>query len=431
MFYTGGFFTAASLESFAKESGFSVLEHKPRENLEAWTQRMEAMCSRRAFDLRIGAVASSSLGTAYTPTIKVNYTALSHRPHVNQGNLREFFSKTWDYLRAAHRLNVDRRTGLRVCVPMHQYYVAPLGHAAGLYPDEARMVVRRLSFTQSFPATLPRSGHAIASSKDLDDPEGRRCAYVFFSRVVAFRTRATAAGNGSITQEWIPFDPVLLKQINSSIELAKTAGLSCARINSMTRPVDAASSLAKLFEDIGTSAGQSRFIAAHAPKIPMIPGRMSAHSNMNLRERFLASSSPLLITMAGTHWSDWTLYKRSLEGRPSAVIGDEQRDRFLGAPPPPPLFQCDERNIRRCAAECVFHRSVCINRTAVLAGAADFGDALAKAPHGGVQRIADMERPDGIVFVSSSRSKIFDAYVQQSTEPALARAPHDRKHIGR
>ena len=44
-FYTGGFFTAASLESFAKESGFSVLEHKPRENLEAWTQRMEAMCT--------------------------------------------------------------------------------------------------------------------------------------------------------------------------------------------------------------------------------------------------------------------------------------------------------------------------------------------------------------------------------------------------
>ena len=87
--------------------------------------------------------------------------------------------------------------------------------------------------------------------------------------------------------------------------------------------------------------------------------------------------------------------------------------------------------MRRCAAECVFHRSVCINRTAVLAGAADFGDALAKAPHGGVQRIADMERPDGIVFVSSSRSKIFDAYVQQSTESALALAPHDRKHIGR
>ena len=60
-------------------------------------------------------MASSSLGTAYTPTIQVNYTALSHRPHVNQGNLREFFSKTWDYLRAAHRLNVDRRTGLCVC----------------------------------------------------------------------------------------------------------------------------------------------------------------------------------------------------------------------------------------------------------------------------------------------------------------------------
>ena len=53
-----------------------------------------------------------------------------------------------------------------------------------------------------------------------------------------------------MTQEWIPFDPVLLKQINSSIELAKAAGLSCARINSMTRPVDAASSLAKLLRTL-------------------------------------------------------------------------------------------------------------------------------------------------------------------------------------
>ena len=196
----------------------------------------------------------------------------------------------------------------------------------------------------------------------------------------------------------------------------------------MTRPPDAARNLAKLFEQ-GGEGSNGGIRAILAPKVPISTGRMQAHSNLNLRERYLASVSPLLITMAGTHWTDWTLYQRSLVGLPSVVIGDHQRDFFLGAPPPPPLFRCAERGSLDCSTDCTFHRSVCINRTDDFGGAGDFGDALDAAPHGGRHRIADAERPDGIVYLSFWRSKLFESYVSLRKSGITSAAPA-RKALG-
>ena len=376
--FLGELFTLRSFHVLAKSAGFFFFEDV-HNDFEAWRKRSDQLCSKNAFDIRIGAVATSNLPSEMTPSFALapNFT----RTHAEHSSLTRFMNQTWIYLRDAAERNRNREA-LRVCLTVQQFWAGPLDHAAGVYPQEAKQVARLLEVAPSIVpgnARLP-GGALLAGATEA----AAGCAYAFFSREQTFTRQHRIDGSG---EEWTPPE-FFANASRTVVSLSRSMGLACAVINAVVLPPVATSAIASAFLGIDAS-----FQVVYATKpnetFKTTSGTHSA-VRRNLRERYLAMSSPLLITTSGTHWSDVMLYQRSLANRPSAVLADPERDQHARprqSTPLPPVLLCASGS---CADDCSFIRGMCINRSVFEYGT-DFGDALLMAAHGGRARIATLE----------------------------------------
>ena len=398
--FLGDFFTLQSLHALSRTAGFAFFEDV-HHNHALWEKRASEFCSKSAFDIRIGAAATSTLPAEATPeaSLAPNYTQM----HADPGGLGNYFQQVWAYLREAVRRNRERRQGLRVCFTLMQFWPGPLDHAAAFYPVEAHRVVRALQFAPAPWSARPADG-TLPSAWGASETAASRCAYAFFSNTLEFTSSsrhgsASTGGGGRRADTWVA-SPFLANASRAVIKLARDAGLGCAVINAITHPFAAAESMPSVFAE--SDAQFKTIFATKEANDEAGPTGSSLSANRNLHERFLASTSPLFITTAGTHWSDWLLYKRTLAGRPSAIIGDPTRDAHVRAPSPPALFACgtiDGASSTECEVDCAFYRSVCINRSAFPPAPWDFGDALYDSPHGGYRRTAKAEGRDGTLTI--------------------------------
>lgn len=380
--YTGLYYSSQTLKELARSAGFGFV-FDTHGNQEAFSKKMDNFCSSGNFDIRIGVAASSRLRAAAAPTVAPNYTLL----HSHRLGLTEYYGQVWDYLRAVHERNRDRRPGLRVLLSIHQFWVGPLGHAASIYPEEARQVVRTLQFAPGFDPNTARHRNGALLAGPSEAAVG--CAYVFFQTEMLCTPHKPKTNTSA---DWDCATPALRRQARQTVQLARGAGLACAIVNAITQPPAAVVAFPRLFFE-----EDATFQVVHVKKVlSRNPSFQDAidQSHQNLRERYLALAAPLFITTAGTHWSDGILYKRSSMGAPSAVLADGRAGGQRGLPSAPELFEC-ERDSQRCYDDCIFHRSVCFNRTTMAAAREDFGDAILVAPHGGQRRIAIEEAADG------------------------------------
>ena len=258
------------------------------------------------------------------------------------GSFELAFDGLWTALqkRLVYARNHTRSAGLlRVALPLLHGTHSPLSHACVVYPKECRAVTEHLRLAKPLPERLDAYGRSRVKSSGWSHCRAADIAYTFV------RKPLSAGLNGSLT--YLPLDGSdwsgistakrsFVDMANNIVEAIATGPEEerprCLHVNLLFDPkVDepAEQLAAQVLSAFRTAAGSMQ-IRLSLP---------TGEPNANHLEMQLALSSALLLTEAGTHWSDLLIAWRGLAKLPSAVLwydrGGLEVQRYGGPTRPP------------------------------------------------------------------------------------------------
>lgn len=319
--HLGMLFTRASFDQLAREAHISL-------DLDGGPRGSASRCDHESYDVRITNRTIIRLGALSDalPELPSYDSTPRARP-----NPAAFHAQIWSLLRAivAHKAAPPV---VRVSLSLLQATHGALSHASATLHAEALRAVSTLRF----------------AGADGDDGRlARRCSYAFIG---------LASGLGTVS-----LDERAQRAFRATaaelVRLTREEGLDCLTLNAVVDP-NARAAVHAAFGDVDAhfkiSLVEKKSFTSINDLWGSFTGAPSQEPNdglrENIRERYVASVAPLMITQAGTMWGDWLLAKRTADGLPSAVIGNPARNTTT--------LSCGAQG-RRCAG-CTFYRGRCV-----------------------------------------------------------------------
>ena len=356
-------FSTDSLHKLARKAGFTL------------HQKVAGGCNATTCDLRVGSskrTCATHFGTV-VPPLPFNRCPAKGTSRVKQSDcLAAYHQQLWVVLRRRLK-SLGTQVTFRVSLPIYARTASPLNGACVVYPGECRTVQShvRLAATHAELDAYRRSRRQSGGDwSSCEGSEGYAYIRVPLSGLNATRTMADFDSNkwgGGVGEEWIPGITKLnagaypggysfhrlaadLVEVARGVTLANgTRGLRCLHVNvffNSKAPDDSSACLRhrstcraidlKAADPLHWEENQAdqalRFFREVAPGMPVrlaVPRPWHGNIDLNLLELSLALSSAVLITEAGTHWSDWHVGWRSLTGLPTVVMrwGRDERGR--------------------------------------------------------------------------------------------------------
>ena len=333
--HLGMLFTTASLSALESDAQIA-LEAKER------PADSEPQCDHEHYDIRVTDKTwtqqlAPELVRALPPLPRYNIKLKTQglRPHPGA-----FYQQIWDVLKAIIR-HSSAPSIIRVSLSLLQATFGPLSHASMHFHVEALRAVRTLQFS-SFEAAAA-----------LPPP---KCAYAFIGLL---------SGLGDLSAS-LRVHGSLRAVATEAVRVSRRMGLGCLRLNAVIEKAETRRVVRNIFDAIDGDF-ELTLVDKHNSSTNTVwhglaaaPWEPSVALHENLREHYLASVAPLLISQVGTMWSDWLLAKRTADGLPSAVLrpfgelgGGHARSSAIA-------LHCEGGRCDGNLSECTFYRGRCV-----------------------------------------------------------------------